>query len=440
MTSCFTNLLCCAGNCLCHACNNICSDAMKINPKLFSRVGYIVLSLVSVLFSLLILFYGSIILKPFNGFIQCPESSTEGDDLLACLGISSVYRMSLTLVAVHIFIIVFSLCSGKCATIINNDCWSLKILLVIGIYFAFFFVPNSFFSVYASISKYISLIFILYQVLVTISFAHIINLNLVDSMDEIEGRGGSACKYQFCLLFLTALFGGMSIFWIIYSLIKHFSPWYNVLIIGLTVLLGVAFTIVSISNLVNRKRLLTSVYMFSFTTYLCWSTLQSQPTTETNPDPPKPNLSINFLDIAVGLVYLFLSLCFLGFYIKKNPDNRNANLNSEEEKLINSNPLLEEENKKSEVELLEKGIKLEEEDEGISSAYIYFQVFMIFMSIYYCMLLTNWNVIVANSKTVEINSSWASFWIKLVALFLANILYIFVLIAPRLFPNRNFVF
>jgi len=438
MTSVVTSAVCCAGNCLCHACNNICSDAMKINPKLFSRIGYIFLSLFSVLFSLLILFYGSVILKPFNGWIKCPDASTDGDELLACLGISSVYRMSLTLVAVHLFIVIFSLCSGKCAQVLNNDCWSLKILLVIAIYFAFFFVGNSFFSVYASIARYVSLFFILYQVLVTISFAHIINLSIVDSLDEAESQGRSGCKYQFFLLFLSAIFGGLSIFWIVYAVINHYNIWYNDLIIGLTVLFGVAFTVLSITNIVKRKRLLTSIYMLSFTTYLCWSALESQPKSQTPTE--KPDLSVNFLDIAIGLVYLFLSLCFLGFYIKKNPQNRNHNPDSEEEKVLNTNPLLEEENKKSDIELLEKDIKLEVEEEGITSAYVFFQIFMIFMSVYYCMLLTNWNVIDASSKQMEINTSWTSFWIKIVTLFLANILYIFVLIAPRIFPNREFMF
>ena len=35
MASAATGILCCAGNCLCQACNNICADSMKINPKLF---------------------------------------------------------------------------------------------------------------------------------------------------------------------------------------------------------------------------------------------------------------------------------------------------------------------------------------------------------------------------------------------------------------------
>ncbi len=322
---------------------------------------------------------------------------------------------------------------------------------MIAIYFAFFFVGNSFFSIYAAISRYISIIFILYQVLVTISFAHIINLNLVDSMDSVEEKGGSACKYKFCLLFLTFVFFGLTVFWIIISFINHYQRWYNFVIIGVTILFGVAFTILSISNIVTRKRLLTSIYMLSFTTFLCWSALESQPKIQEegsgsgsggsgSESQTKSELSINFLDIAIGLLYLFLSLCFLGFYIKKNPQNRDNNPDSEEQKVLNSNPLIEEETKKSDVELVEKDIKLEEEEEGVTAAYIFFQVFMVFMSVYYCMLLTNWNVIDASSKTIAYTRTWTSFWIKLVTMILANLLYIWVLIAPKIFPNREFVF
>lgn len=66
---------------------------------------------------------------------------------------------------------------------------------------------------------------------------------------------------------------------------------------------------------------------------------------------------------------------------------------------------------------------------------------MLFMSFYYCMLLTNWIVIDPNSTATHVLSqSWQSFWVKFVLVILTFFLYIYVLIAPRLFPDREFDF
>jgi len=65
---------------------------------------------------------------------------------------------------------------------------------------------------------------------------------------------------------------------------------------------------------------------------------------------------------------------------------------------------------------------------------------MFMMSIYYCMLLSNWNVIGENESVQTLTQTWTSFWIKLFTLLLSGLLYLWVLIAPILFPDREFDF
>jgi hypothetical protein len=77
----------------------------------------------------------------------------------------------------------------------------------------------------------------------------------------------------------------------------------------------------------------------------------------------------------------------------------------------------------------------------ITPAYYLFHVFMIFMSIYYCMLLTNWTVIDANSTSTELLApSWSSYWVKIASMFATTLLYLWVLFAPKIFPDREFDF
>ena len=56
------------------------------------------------------------------------------------------------------------------------------------------------------------------------------------------------------------------------------------------------------------------------------------------------------------------------------------------------------------------------------------------------MLCTNWGQldIYESDYTPDTNRSNQSFWLKLVAEWITMSLYIFSLIAPVLFPNRNF--
>jgi len=60
-------------------------------------------------------------------------------------------------------------------------------------------------------------------------------------------------------------------------------------------------------------------------------------------------------------------------------------------------------------------------------------------AVYYAMLCTNWgNPTVFNDTTDFYKSSTASFWIKLVAQWLSMAIYGFSMVAPIIFPNREF--
>jgi len=175
--------------------------------------------------------------------------------------------------------------------------------------------------------------------MVSVSFAHYINVSLVNGLEEANAKGEEGTRFKFWLLFLTGVFGGLSIFWIVECFLNNLNEWYTIIIIIITLVLGVGLTILSISNIVTRKRLLTSIYMFSFISYLCWSALNSQPNNK--------SFKINFWDIMIGVVYLFIALSFIGFYVKKAevPQNIDSKEN-EAEKALQKNPIIETEKKK----------------------------------------------------------------------------------------------
>lgn len=57
------------------------------------------------------------------------------------------------------------------------------------------------------------------------------------------------------------------------------------------------------------------------------------------------------------------------------------------------------------------------------------------------MLLTNWNVVGAEGTSdAVLHQTWSSFWVKLATLIMTILLYLWVLFAPKIFPDREFDF
>jgi len=325
--------ICCSNNCLCNLC---CFKVCGISPSLNYRIGYIIICLLTFLVTLLVNYYFyNILLNPFSNFLECPQN----DDLQTCLHLSSVYRISFALVIMNILCLFFSICGNGCRKFLQTEVWPIKFLFIFAIFFGLMFVSNKILYYYSVWGKYFSIVFLIYQVLVTISFAHIINLRLVNKLDNSENN----CIYKFLLLFLSFLFICFALGFIISALKDYFS-WRNLIFCLLNIILGLVFIGVSVSNLVTKKRLLTSIYIFSFTCYLSWSVSIS----DDNEKTPK----VKYFDFGFGMLYLILAVLFVGFFIKKKDTFTSQKLvsssdddkNDEENKILENNPIVPEEN------------------------------------------------------------------------------------------------
>ena len=63
---------------------------------------------------------------------------------------------------------------------------------------------------------------------------------------------------------------------------------------------------------------------------------------------------------------------------------------------------------------------------------------MCFLSMYLCMLFSNWTVL--SIKTDENSTlNWSTFYIKSLVMIFTNTLYLYILIAPKLLPNRRII-
>ena len=62
---------------------------------------------------------------------------------------------------------------------------------------------------------------------------------------------------------------------------------------------------------------------------------------------------------------------------------------------------------------------------------------MFIVSVYIAMLFTNWGV-PATAASARYNVGYASAWLQMCANWVCNALYLWTLVAPKLFPNRDF--
>jgi len=111
---------------------------------------------------------------------------------------------------------------------------------------------------------------------------------------------------------------------------------------------------------------------------------------------------------------------------------------------VNELAMEEEQDTGEKVEDLEKptGEKLSPEEMHvfpITKGIIVFQVLLIFASIYYCMLLTNWgNPIVNGENSLFFGQTSAAYWIKMVSVWISILIYTFSMVAPLILRNREF--
>lgn len=179
-----------------------------------------------------------------------------GDDKSVCLGVQTVYRVSFSMLIFHIFMLVISL-SGEVGKIANGKdntegCWTMKFLILSGFFISTFFIDNSFFDVYREFSRYASVFYLIIQIIILIDFSYAWNYSWVENY---ENSGGSNF-WMFWLFFFSGL---MWVIALTTSVLSYY--WYseadggcplNIFLVTQTLAVGVIFTLISVSNIVEN--------------------------------------------------------------------------------------------------------------------------------------------------------------------------------------------
>ncbi|XP_008794380.2 probable serine incorporator [Phoenix dactylifera] len=294
-------------------------------------------------------------------------------------------------------------------------CWCVLVILM-------FFVPNGLVSFYETISKFGSGLFLLVQVVLLLDFVHGWNDSWV-SNDE---------QFWYMALFIVSLVCYVAAFSFTGLLFHWFTPsghdcGLNTFFIVLTLILVFVFAVVALHPKVNGSLLPASVISL-YCTYLCYSGLSSEPRDYECNGLHGHSKAVSTGSLTLGLLTTVLSVVYSAVRAGSSttllspPSSPRA---SSERPLLPFDKVEQQEDRKK------------DEAKPVSYSYSFFHLIFSLASMYSAMLLTGWSTSVGESgKLVDVG--WPSVWVRIVTGWATAALYIWSLIAPILFPDREF--
>jgi len=429
---------CCLGTLCCMCCCTSCGTC-GVPRKLFSRLGYVFITLVWIVFGIIMLFYGNYLFDIFNRFLDCPTDQRKD----SCLQISVIFRISLTLVLFHSLMFLICLCPNKISSAINEGAWPIKIAIQIGVFIAVFFINNSGIKIFGYIGMVISGFFLIYEMILLIDIAYVWNDTWVNAYDKSEeANSGNSIVWMVLLIIFTFIFyaGGLAICIVLY--VYHATPWWSSFLTSLTIVAGIIYTGISISRLVEKGSIFTCGLIFLFTSCLNASIVLSDPKETTRADA--------LLQIFIGIFFLYLAL----LYVSGTTADTGEELPSQEghmkaPKIMNGAGNVVMEKKEENQNVAAPPVRSTEADEPaqnyalpeLTLATALFHLLMVFASFYIGMLISNWGVpnLSKNEKNyLDFSKEWLGFSMKVIAQWSTVSLFIWSLIAPKCCPNREF--
>ncbi|KAK6911146.1 Serine incorporator/TMS membrane protein [Dillenia turbinata] len=312
---------------------------------------------------------------------------------------------------------------------IHHGGWMMKVICWCLLVIFMFFLPNEVISLYETSSKFGSGLFLLVQVVLLLDFVHGWNDKWV-GYDE---------QFWYVALFVVSLVCYVATFTFSGLLFHWFTPsghdcGLNTFFIVMTLISVFVFAIIALHPVVSGSILPASVISL-YCTYLCYSALASEPRDYECNGLHKHSNAVSTGTLTVGLLTTVLSVVYSAVRAGSSttllspPTSPRA---GQCHAFGFRKPLLP----------MDKGDEHEHEEKDkankpVTYSYSFFHIIFSLASMYSAMLLTGWSTSVGESgKLVDVG--WPSVWVRIVTGWATAALYIWSLVAPILFPDREF--
>lgn len=304
---------------------------------------------------------------------------------------------------------------------LHHGGWMMKIISWCVLVLLMFFLPNEVISLYETTSKFGAGLFLLVQVVLLLDFVHGWNDTWV-GYDE---------QFWYIALFVVSLVCYVATFFFSALLFHWFTPsgqdcGLNTFFIAMTLIVAILFAIVALHPAVNGSILPASVISF-YCMYLCYSGLASEPRDYECNGLHKHSKAVSTSSLAFGLLTTVLSVVYSA--VRAGSSTTLLSSPPSSPRAGAGRPLLP----------LDKAGEEEEKEKAkpVTYSYSFFHIIFSLASMYSAMLLTGWSTSVGESgKLVDVG--WPSVWVRIVTGWATAALYMWSLIAPVLFPDREF--
>lgn len=373
----------------------------------------------------------------------CPKDNTNPLLRDLCVQNQTIYRISFVLALFFLLMTVVTFISRK----FHYESWIIKGSIISAVFSASFFIPGRFFMVYRDIARWASFLFIAMQVLVLVDFAHSLHENIVKNVADDDDTNTNSTKARAIYLALSIVSIIAFIVGIVFLFVRYnFCPLHAGMT-SVTLILGLGSIALS---LVLNKGLLPPSLIALYTTHITYQALTTNTTEQcsaaghTTTTMPTWLMIISFLFTIGQIAWMAIragqaNRMYVESSIKNYTQNSSplssspsssdpyASLDSDSSDSRHSRP-----NWDSGID----GNNNNNNNNNVPSHWIFHLSFFL-CSLYIAMLLTGWG----SSTPTDIHNPEASkisFWIKIVSVWASFALYAWTLIAPTIFPDRDF--
>jgi len=430
----------CCNTVTCLACLARCG---KVNASLGKKL-YFVLSVLAVILALLLRY------NAFDWFSQwawvsylrfvsdCKkpagldyEIGTSDPRFTACLRNQAVYRVGFTLTTLATIAFLFSLLGKQAANGIHRNAWALKFVLLPILTMVWMFVPNSVFDGFSEACVYLSFIFIIIQLVSIVDFAYTINESLVEKYQETEKTVWLVLLIAGSVILVLSSWTGVALIYVYYT--ATLSKWVN----SVTFVVGLLLAVFAATPWCPHGSLLTSACVMAYTTFTTWAAVVA------SPDYRDEEAKDSGWRLALGLILASLSLGWSSYSLASQPDLFHVNgANS-------SPPAADSQRETNVVDVGDKSGEEGDEETGTSTALqggggaagndsfeslLWFNFVMVTASFYITMLCSNWKL----GSAEMYGRGWSVFWVQICGTWAVLLLYLWTLVAPIVFPERDF--
>jgi len=439
------------GGCICSACRG-CYD--KTPTSSTGREQSVLLLLLAVILSLVYQYSIAPQLQKTEWGIDwdsgCNYDDNELDD--KCRGNAGVYRVGFTS---FLFFSVATIIT-KSNPSYNRYYWSAKFFAFLTLVVTTIWIPNSplFDPIFLNIARIGGFIFILFQTIILIDLAYTWNENWVDKSNQADAyEFGSGDKWLKLIIAACITLYTASLVFIILLFTTFDDCSINKTILSFTIIFIVLITTIQLVG--EEGSLLTSAVISLYGVYLAFAGLSKNPDYECN-----PLLGGNdALGISMGIFFTLITVLWVGWSFTaeerltsegyKSTSSRSLRSHSSRKHYDVALPFLEdaeEENDKS-ARLLTTSLSNRsfnsdsgDDDEDYNNNVWKLNLVLLLVSCFFTVSLTGWGSVekADGGDASNPQAGHANLWIIIVSQWFTFLLYAWTLVAPRLFPDRDF--